>query len=101
MLVLSRKRDESIIIGDDVVVTVIDIKGEQVKLGVSAPKSISIHRKEVYEAIQAENLAASRPEAQNLSGLAKVLEKTAPAPASASATKPRPAVTTSYPKPSS
>ena len=75
MLVLSRKREESIIIGDNVVVTVIDIKGEQVKLGVSAPKAISIHRKEVYEAIQAENLAASRPEAQNLASLAQVLAK--------------------------
>ncbi|MFH1740728.1 MAG: carbon storage regulator CsrA [bacterium] len=79
MLVLSRKRDESIIIGDNVVVTIIDIKGEQVKLGVSAPKAISIHRKEVYEAIQAENLAASRPEAQNLASLAKVLAKASPA----------------------
>ncbi len=75
MLVLSRKRDESIIIGDNVVVTIIDIRGEQVKLGVSAPKTISIHRKEVYEAIQAENVAASRPEAQNLAGLAQVLKQ--------------------------
>ncbi|HOE12737.1 MAG TPA: carbon storage regulator CsrA [bacterium] len=73
MLVLSRKRDESIIVGDNVVITIIDIKGEHVKLGVDAPKYISIHRKEVYEAIQAENLAASRPEAQNLESLAKVL----------------------------
>jgi carbon storage regulator len=75
MLVLSRKRDESIIIGDDVVVTVVDIKGEQVKLGVSAPKMVSIHRKEVYEAIQKENQAASRVEMNNLSGLVKVLGK--------------------------
>jgi carbon storage regulator len=49
MLVLSRKRDESIIIGDDVVITIVDVKGEQVKIGISAPKSVSIHRKEVYE----------------------------------------------------
>jgi len=52
MLVLSRKRDESIIIGDDVVITVVDIKGEQVKIGVTAPRTVSIHRKEVYESIQ-------------------------------------------------
>lgn len=96
MLVLSRKRDESIIIGDDVVVTIIDIKGEQVKLGVSAPKSISIHRKEVYEAIQAENVAASRPEAQNLSVLANVLKKTPSA--IANARKPRTTVTAPRPK---
>jgi len=99
MLVLSRKRDESIIIGDDVVVTIIDIKGEQVKLGVSAPKYISIHRKEVYEAIQAENLAASRPEAQNLSSLAKVIGKTPPS--AGEGRPPSPAVTTRLPKPSS
>jgi len=87
MLVLSRKRDESIIIGDNVVITIIDIRGEQVKLGVSAPKNISIHRKEVYEAIQAENVAASRPEAQNLAGLAQVLKK-APAAAKTAPSSP-------------
>jgi len=75
MLVLSRKRDESIIIGDDVVITVVDIKGEQVKIGVSAPKNVSIHRKEVYEAIQEENKAASKTKAQNLSGLINVIQK--------------------------
>lgn len=77
MLVLSRKRDESIIIGDDVTITVVDIKGEQVKIGVTAPKTVSIHRKEVYEAIQQENRAAARTGLQNLSGLVKVLKKTA------------------------
>ncbi|MEW6236159.1 MAG: carbon storage regulator CsrA [Candidatus Omnitrophota bacterium] len=82
MLVLSRKRDESIIIGDDVVITVVDIKGEQVKIGVTAPKSVSIHRKEVYEAIQKENLAAAKAEVQNLSGLVKVLQKKQSQPAS-------------------
>lgn len=75
MLVLSRKRDESIIIGDDVIITVVDIKGEQVKIGISAPKNVSIHRKEIYEAIQQENQAAARSGLQNLSGLVKVLKK--------------------------
>lgn len=75
MLVLSRKRDESIIIGDDVVITIVDIKGEQVKIGVTAPKNVSIHRKEVYEAIQEENKAASKTKAQNLSGLINVIQK--------------------------
>jgi carbon storage regulator len=75
MLVLSRKRDESIIIGDDVVITVVDIKGEQVKIGVSAPKNVSIHRKEVYEAIQQENVAAAKTQVKKLSGLVKVLQK--------------------------
>ncbi|HQH72474.1 MAG TPA: carbon storage regulator CsrA [bacterium] len=75
MLVLSRKRDESIIIGDDVIITVVDIKGEQVKLGVTAPRNVSIHRKEIYESIQQENQAAARAGSPNLSGLIKVLQK--------------------------
>ncbi len=78
MLVLSRKKDESIIIGDDIVITVVDIKGEQVKIGVTAPKTVSIHRKEVYEAIQEENRAAANSQMQNLSGLVKVLQKNNP-----------------------
>ncbi|HNU92995.1 MAG TPA: carbon storage regulator CsrA [Spirochaetota bacterium] len=58
MLVLARKLNESIIIGDDIEVVVIDIKGDQVKLGISAPKRISVHRKEIYDEIQQENIAA-------------------------------------------
>jgi len=59
MLVLTRKTNESIIIGDDVKVTVVEIKGEQVKLGISAPKRISVHREEVYLEIQKENQKAA------------------------------------------
>ncbi len=58
MLVLARRLNESIIIGDDIEVVVIDIKGDQVKLGIRAPKRISVHRKEIYEEIQQENIAA-------------------------------------------
>ncbi len=54
MLVLSRQRDESIIIGDNIVVTVVDIRGDKVRLGIQAPPEISVHRREVYEAIQRE-----------------------------------------------
>ena len=60
MLVLSRQRDESIIIGDNVQVTVVDIRGDKVRLGIIAPAEIPVHRKEVYDAIQRENLRASR-----------------------------------------
>ena len=60
MLVLSRHRDESIIIGDDIVITVVDIRGDKVRLGIAAPIEISVHRQEVYEAIQRENREASR-----------------------------------------
>lgn len=55
MLVLSRQRDESIVIGDDIVITVVDIRGDKVRLGINAPANIPVHRQEVYEAIQREN----------------------------------------------
>jgi carbon storage regulator len=60
MLVLSRHRDESIIIGDNIVVTVVDIRGDKVRLGIDAPSEIPVHRREVYEAIQRENLRATQ-----------------------------------------
>ncbi|MDF2524809.1 MAG: hypothetical protein K0R31_2450 [Clostridiales bacterium] len=59
MLVLTRKKGQSIILGDDVEITIIDIQGDQVRLGVNAPKSVSIHRKEVYMEIQEENKKAA------------------------------------------
>ncbi len=59
MLVLSRQRDESIIIGDNVQVTVVDIRGDKVRLGIIAPAEIPVHRKEVYDAIQRENHKAA------------------------------------------
>ena len=55
MLFLSRQRDESIVIGDKVVVTIVDIRGDKVRLGIQAPGEIPVHRQEVYEAIQREN----------------------------------------------
>jgi carbon storage regulator len=60
MLVLSRHRDESIIIGDDVVITIVDIRGDKVRLGINAPQDIPVHRREVYEAIQRENQKAAK-----------------------------------------
>ena len=54
MLVLSRHRDESIIIGDDIVVTIVDIRGDKVRLGINAPQDVPVHRQEVYDAIQRE-----------------------------------------------
>ncbi len=59
MLVLSRQRDECIIIGDNIVITVVDIRGDKVRLGIQAPTEISVHRQEVYEAIQREKLRAA------------------------------------------
>jgi len=60
MLVLSRQRDETIMIGDDVEITVVDIRGDKVRLGINAPTRIAVHRKEVYEAIRAENQRAAQ-----------------------------------------
>jgi carbon storage regulator len=54
MLVLSRERDESIIIGDDIVITVVYVKGDKVKLGIEAPRATTVHRAEVWQAIQRE-----------------------------------------------
>ena len=52
MLVLSRHKDESIMIGDGIVITVVDIRGDKVRLGIEAPKEVPVHRQEVYEAIK-------------------------------------------------
>jgi carbon storage regulator len=54
MLVLSRQKDESIIIGDDIEITIVDVRGDKVRLGITAPREIPVHRREVYEAIQRE-----------------------------------------------
>ena len=58
MLVLSRQRNETIMIGDDIEITIVDIRGEKVRLGINAPAHIPVHRKEVYDAIKREKMAA-------------------------------------------
>jgi len=79
MLVLSRRKDETIMIGDDVEITIVDIKGETVRLGIRAPRQVTVHRKEVYEAIQAENIAAANqqavPDVATLGTLGALLKK--------------------------
>ncbi len=60
---LTRKRDESIIIGDDIKITVVEVRGDQVKIGVEAPRVIPVHREEVYREIQEENRRAAVTEA--------------------------------------
>jgi carbon storage regulator len=54
MLVLSRQRDESIMIGDDVEIIIVDVRGDKVRLGITAPKDIPVHRREIYDAIKRE-----------------------------------------------
>ena|SRR5438477_5645185 len=60
MLVLSRQRDETIMIGDDIELTVVDIRGDKVRLGIKAPSHVAVHRKEIYDAIKRENEQAAR-----------------------------------------
>ncbi|MCE9555621.1 MAG: carbon storage regulator CsrA [Planctomycetes bacterium] len=69
MLVLSRQRDESIMIGDNIVITVVDVRGDKVRLGIEAPTEIPVHRHEVYEAIQRDNTRATRLQPKDVEGL--------------------------------
>jgi carbon storage regulator len=82
MLVLSRQRDETIMIGDDIEVTVVDIRGDKVRLGINAPREISVHRKEVYDAIRRENRAAAQVKPEDVSGVAHKAQQAPPPPKS-------------------
>jgi carbon storage regulator len=75
MLILTRKLGEQITIGDDITITLLEVKGSQVKLGIKAPKSISIHRYEIYARIKAENLRSSEVSATDLSKAASLLSE--------------------------
>ncbi|GIV16657.1 MAG: carbon storage regulator [Armatimonadota bacterium] len=69
MLVLTRKANQSIVIGDEIEVVVLEVRGEQVRIGVRAPKTIAVHRKEIYEQIRQENLNAASVSADDLTNL--------------------------------
>ena len=64
MLVLSRQRDESIMIGDDVEIIIVDVRGDKVRLGITAPKEIPVHRREIYDAIQREKIQKKESQAE-------------------------------------
>lgn len=66
MLVLTRKLNQSIVIGDEIEVVVLEVRGEQVRLGIKAPKNVAVHRKEVYDQIRDENVAASQIDVQDI-----------------------------------
>ena len=74
MLVLTRKVNESIMIGDNIEVVVVQVHGEQVKIGINAPREVAVHRKEVYEAIQKENIEASRQKVEFLTQAAQLFK---------------------------
>ena len=71
MLILSRKIDQKIRIGDNIVLTILDIKGDQVKIGVEAPNDVKVFRQEVFSAIQSENKAANQISMEQLQKLLK------------------------------
>ena len=75
MLVLTRKLNESIVIGDDIEIKIVEIRGEHVKLGIAAPRNVSVHRKEVYLAIQKENIVASKTDVKSLGEIKKIIGK--------------------------
>ena len=75
MLVLTRKLNESIMIGNDIEITVLAVEGEQIKLGINAPKYVDIHRKEVYLSIQQENNQALNTEVNTLTNLSDFFRK--------------------------
>ncbi|MBO0997839.1 carbon storage regulator CsrA [Bacillus sp. SD075] len=75
MLVLTRKPNEAIMIGDDIEITILSIEGEQIKLGINAPKNVDIHRKEIYLSIQQENGEASKAETNLLVNINEYFKK--------------------------
>ncbi len=73
MLVLTRKPGQSIVIGEEIIVTVLEVRGDQVRLGVQAPRELPIHREEVYNLIRTENIEAVQADSRALDGLEKLL----------------------------
>ena len=84
MLVLTRHANQSIMIGHDIVVTVLEVRGDQVRIGIRAPREVDVHREEVFAALQRANRSAASPTAEALEGLAGLL----PEPAAASPVAP-------------
>ena len=78
MLVLTRKVNEEILVNDNIVIKIVSIEGNHVRIGIEAPKSVSIHRKEVYEKIKEENLTAAKSSKENLLDAVSLVRKVLP-----------------------
>jgi carbon storage regulator len=75
MLVLARRIDQSVMIGNDIKITIIDIKKDVVRLGISAPKKVSVYREEIFEEIQRENIASSMVDEHSLEEISRIFAK--------------------------
>ena len=80
MLVLTRRANQSIMIGSDVVVTVLEVRGDQVRIGIDAPRSVAVHREEVFRELEAANRAAASPASGSLEDLAALRPPPKPKP---------------------
>ncbi len=83
MLVLTRRSGESVMIGDQVVVTVVEVRGDVVRLGIEAPREVRVHREEVYRAVGEANAAAAKTSDDDMTRLAAQLRSNPPAPPAA------------------
>lgn len=88
MLVLSRRVGESIVIGNEVTVTVLEVRGDQIRVGIDAPRSVQVHREEVFRQLEAENTSAADAAARTQKLIARMPRAAAP-PGSAAPRSPR------------